>query len=171
MATQIESVPADATAAYPLAPDTYERLLAFGSIALLACVVAALARGQAQWALVPANVWLHLATIVVALGLTPIMLLRRRGDRRHRRLGRIWAVAMVLTAALSFTIRTSGGFSAIHILSAGTLLMVPAMVISARRHQIARHRRLIRGLVTGALLIAGAFTFPFGRMLGRWLFG
>jgi uncharacterized membrane protein len=36
---------------------------------------------------------------------------------------------------------------------------------------VARHRRTIRALVIGALLVAGFFTFPFGRMLGVWLFG
>jgi uncharacterized membrane protein len=38
------------------------------------------------------------------------------------------------------------------------------------RHH-ARHRRGIRAMVLGALLIAGFFTFPFDRLLGRWLFG
>jgi uncharacterized membrane protein len=28
-----------------------------------------------------------------------------------------------------------------------------------------------RGMVLGALLVAGFFTFPFGRLMGRWLFG
>ena len=29
---------------------------------------------------------------------------------------------------------------------------------------------MVRGLVIGALLIAGFFTFPFNRLLGSWLF-
>jgi len=29
----------------------------------------------------------------------------------------------------------------------------------------------VRGLIIGALLIAGFFTFPFHRLLGHWLFG
>jgi uncharacterized membrane protein len=33
-----------------------------------------------------------------------------------------------------------------------------------------RHRRGVRAMVTGALLIAGFFTFPFDRLLGHWLF-
>ena len=32
------------------------------------------------------------------------------------------------------------------------------------------HRGSVRGMVTGALLVAGFFTFPFDRMLGHWLF-
>ena len=30
---------------------------------------------------------------------------------------------------------------------------------------------LVRGLVIGALVVAGAVTFPLGRLLGTWLFG
>jgi uncharacterized membrane protein len=35
---------------------------------------------------------------------------------------------------------------------------------------VKRHRRSVRAMVTGALLIAGFFTFPFNRLLGHWLF-
>jgi uncharacterized membrane protein len=45
------------------------------------------------------------------------------------------------------------------------------LVWYARRHQVARHRGAVRGMVMGALLVAGFFTFPFGRLMGRWLFG
>ena len=59
----------------------------------------------------------------------------------------------------------------IHIISAVTLVLVPRLVWTARHHRVAQHRRAVRGLVTGALLIAGFFTFPFDRLLGHWLFG
>lgn len=121
----------------------------------------------------PAIVWLHLLTIGVALALTPTLLLQARGTRRHRTLGQVWAMAMLLTAALSFGIRGSSpsGWSFIHILSGAMLVMVPGLWWSARRRQVASHRRRVRGVVTGPLLVAGAFTFPFDRLLGHWLFG
>ena len=80
---------------------------------------------------------------------------------------------MLLTAALSFGIRLSGhgGLSVIHLLSAWVLIQAPMIWWTARTHRIARHRRLVRAMVTGALLIAGFFTFPFDRLLGHWLFG
>ena len=154
------------------APDTFERILAGGAIVLTLAVLIALARGRAHWAEVPWPVWAHLATILLALALTPTMLLRPRGDRLHRRLGRVWAVAMIATALISFGVRLSGrgGFSLIHLLSVWTLIQVPIIWWSARRHNVLRHRRAVRGMVFGALLIAGFFTFPFGRMLGSWLF-
>jgi uncharacterized membrane protein len=77
------------------------------------------------------------------------------------------------TALVSFNIRlnTPGQHSWIHVLSVLTMLLVPTIVFSARRHKIARHRRFARGTIVGALLLAGFFTFPFERLLGKWLFG
>jgi uncharacterized membrane protein len=156
-----------------LAPDLYERILTGAALLLLAAVAAALWRGQAEWNRVPPIVWAHIATIVIALALTPIMLIRRRGDRLHRLLGWVWCGAIAITAIASFWIRGLNGpsLSFIHILSAWTLFQVPLIVIAARSHNVARHRSAVRGMVTGALLIAGIFTFPFGRLLGHWLFG
>jgi uncharacterized membrane protein len=162
-----------AAVAKPIAADGYERGLAVAASLLIVAVATALLRGRAQWHQVPPFVWAHIATILVALALTPVILLGRRGDRRHRTLGTIWVIAMLLTAALSFGIRLSnpGGFGPIHILSVWVLIQAPLLWHTARTHQVVRHRRSVRGLVTGALLIAGFFTFPFDRLLGHWLFG
>lgn len=156
-----------------LRPDTFERVLAVGAVVLLAAMLIAIARGRAQWDQLPATVWVHLITIAIALVLTPVMLLRRRGDARHRLLGWIWVGAMIATAVFSLFIRLTnpGGFSIIHILSIWTLIQVPIIAWSARTHNVARHRGSVRGMVLGALLIAGFFTFPFDRILGQWLFG
>jgi len=157
----------------PITPDTYERGLAIASVVLFACVIAAVFKGQAEWPRVTATIWLHLTTIMVAVALTPVMLLRRRGNRSHRMLGWVWVTAMLATAASSFFVRNvnSGGFSFIHILSVWTLVQVPLIVWTARNRKVAGHRRAVRGMVTGALLVAGLFTFPFDRLLGHWLFG
>ena len=156
-----------------LAPDAIDRALAAASLVLLLLVSAAIARGFGEWSTVAPVVWGHILTILAALVLTPVMLLRRRGDRLHRRLGWIWAASLFLTAALTFGIRgiNGGGLSLIHVLSAWTMLQVPLIVLAARKHQHARHRAAVRGMVTGALLIAGFFTFPFDRLMGHWLFG
>jgi uncharacterized membrane protein len=158
---------------HPWAPEAVDRVLALAAAVLLAAVLAALARGHAEWGRVPAVVWTHIATILVALALTPVMLLRPRGDAPHRALGWVWASALFLTAFISFWVRTinPGGFSLIHLLSLLTIVQVPLIVFHARRHDWKRHRRAVRGMVTGALLVAGFFTFPFGRLMGNWLFG
>jgi uncharacterized membrane protein len=158
--------------AQPLAPDTYERVLSVGAVVLLGFVFVAVLKGRAQWAQIPPLIWPHLATITVAVALTPVMLLRPRGTRAHRQLGWIWVIAMFSTAFLSLFVRNvnHGSFSFIHILSIWTLIQVPIIVWSARTHNVKRHRRSVRAMVTGALLIAGFFTFPFNRLLGQWLF-
>lgn len=167
------AAPAPPSSRISLRPDTLDRILSAAALLLLAFVLTALARGRSQWAEVPAVVWGHIATILVAVILTPVMLLRPRGDRLHRRLGWAWVSAMALTAALTFAIRgiNQGALSLIHILSAWTLIQVPLIVWSARAHRHRRHRNSVRAMVAGALLIAGVFTFPFDRLLGRWLFG
>jgi uncharacterized membrane protein len=170
MATTAAAAPPRAKAI--LKPDIFDRFLSAAAIALLAAVAAAIWKGRAEWGEVPDLVWAHIATIVTALVLTPVMLLRRRGDRLHRRLGWIWAAAMAATAAATFGIRglNQGSLSLIHILSAWTLIQVPLIVWAARNHNLARHRAAVRGMVTGALIIAGIFTFPFDRLMGHWLF-
>jgi uncharacterized membrane protein len=171
MATTV--APAPPSARISLKPELFDRILSGAALVLLGFVFAALWRGRAEWGEVPAFVWGHIATIVLATLLTPVMLLRRRGDRLHRRLGWIWVTAMGATAALTFGIRgiNGGAMSLIHILSAWTLIQVPLIVWTARTHRHRHHRGAVRGMVAGALLIAGIFTFPFGRLLGHWLFG
>jgi uncharacterized membrane protein len=157
----------------PLGPDWVERLCGVLALALLFAATIAVIKGQPFWGNIPWSVWGHLATLAIALGITPIMLWRRRGDRLHRQLGWFWATCMFATALISLDIRliNRGGFSWIHLLSIITIIGVPVLVISARRHDIARHRKQARTFVIGALLIAGFFTFPFNRLLGGWLFG
>jgi uncharacterized membrane protein len=161
----------------PRLPNT---VLAVASGALALAALVATVRGRAEWHLVPPLIWLHLASVLLATSLTPIMLLRRKGDGRHRRLGYVWVGAMLLTAitSLFFSTRAPGGwgvftgdFSFIHILSVLVLVQVPRIVMAARAHDRRRHERGVRGVVIGALLIAGFFTFPLGRLLGSWLSG
>ncbi len=149
-----------------------DKLLAAAAAILLAAALTAIAKGYGGWAEIPVNIWLHLSTILVATALTPVMLLRRRGDRLHRLLGYVWVAAMFVTAAVSFDIRliNQGGFSPIHILSAFTMIQAPMIVLRARQHRWRRHRNSVRLMVAGALLAAGFFTFPFGRLMGNWLF-
>jgi uncharacterized membrane protein len=80
---------------------------------------------------------------------------------------------MFLTALDTMFVRmiNQGGFSWIHLLSIWTMIQVPLIVLRARSHNVAGHRSAVRGMVTGALMIAGFFTFMFDRMLGHWLLG
>ncbi len=156
-----------------LAPNRVEQISGLLAIVLMGFIIVAVVKGMPHWHEIPFIIWPHLVLIMIALALTPIMLLRRRGDKAHRALGWIWTICMFSTAVISLGIRliNHGGFSPIHLLSLFTILGVPVLVIAARRHDIARHRGQARGFVIGALLVAGFFTFPFNRLLGSWLFG
>lgn len=132
--------------------------------------------GAPQSRIMSLPVMLHLATVVPALLLGPVVLWRRKGDATHRMLGRIWVVLMLVTAISSAFIRTPGagiagtGFSFLHIFTVWTLINVPLAVLAARRGQIDRHRGMMSGLYIG-LLIAGAFTMIPGRLLSSLVFG
>ncbi len=153
-------------------PERIDWLLSIGAVVLFATAVAAIVRGHDQWRMVPPLIWVHLTTVLVATALTPVMLLRMRGDRHHRTIGKIWITAMLATAIASLFIHVSGPghFSVIHLLSLWTLFQVPLIWWTARHHNVVRHRRAVHGMVIGALLVAGFFTFPFHRLLGTWLF-
>lgn len=171
MASVAQRTAAEARPVGSLVADAYEKALAVGAIVLFATILVALARGHAHWPQVPWVIWGHLVTVMFALALTPVMLLRPRGDGAHRTLGKVWVGAMFLTAVESFFVRFShpGQFSFIHIISLYVVIAAPRIWWSAKTHRIRSHRRQVRGMVTGALLIAGFFTLPPFRLLGAWL--
>ncbi len=157
-------------------------LLAALCALLCAAVAVAIARGVGAWARVPPLVWLHLGTVLLAMALAPVMLLRKKATRSHRQLGYVWVSAMLATAVISLFFSTAatrpgslgvftGDVSPIHLISIFVIVMAPMVVVRARQHDRIRHERSVRGLVIGALLVAGFFTFPFDRLLGTWLFG
>ena len=156
-----------------LHPAPIDRWLAAGTGLMLLVVGAAALRGAGQWGAAPLLIRCHLLAVIVALALTPAILLRRRGDQLHRVMGYGWIAAMALTALSSLFVQTiaPGHFSPIHVLSIYVLVSLPLIVRAARQGRIARHRAMIRGMVTGALVIAGLFTFTSNRLLGSWLFG
>ena len=77
-------------------------------------------------------------------------------------------------SATSFWIhdlRIWGIWSPIHLLSIFTLVTLPLAVLYARRHRVDRHRWAMIAIFTGALVIAGMFTFVPGRIMHRVVFG
>jgi uncharacterized membrane protein len=99
----------------------------------------------------------HAFAATVALPLGAYQLFRRpQGDLRHRRIGRIWAIAMLYVAVSSFWIRDlrHGRLSLLHVLSVVTLVGVLVGIRNARRGNIAGHRANMRGAWLG---LVGAF--------------
>lgn len=154
-----------------------ERLIVAGSIGVTGLVIATLAKralvAGPSLGLGGASPWLmlHLASVLPALPLGAYLLARRKGDRRHRLLGRVWAVLAMLTALSSFGLHgMTGHLSWIHILSVITVIGVPRAIWMAIKGDIPRHRRGIT-ILCGSFAMAGLFAFLPGRLFGVWLLG
>ncbi len=120
----------------------------------------------------PTTVQVHVIAALLAVALTPLVLLRRKGDARHKVLGRIWVLAMALTALSSFAIhdiRLIGPFSPIHVLSAFTLYTLGTAIMAARAGNITAHKQSMIGAM-GGLLGAGLFTLLPGRLMSHVVF-
>ncbi len=120
---------------------------------------------------------LHLATVLPAIPLGIFILLRRKGDRLHKILGRVWMGLMLFTAVDTLFIHsinhsdTFFGLSPIHFFSFLTIWSVPYSVFNAMRGNIEAHRRSVTGLFIGGLVVAGLFAFLPGRFMWLWVFG
>ena len=112
---------------------------------------------------------IHAAVALAALVLGALVFMRRKGTGSHRLLGRAWVALMLVTAISSFWIKSDGRFSWIHGLSVLVIFGLGGAVYFAISGNIARHRRIMKGLFTGGLVIAGAFTLLPQRLLGRML--
>jgi uncharacterized membrane protein len=117
---------------------------------------------------------IHAFVALAALVLGALQLFRKKGDRPHRTLGRIWVGLMAIVALSSFfiwTIRLWGLFSPIHLISIFTLVMLWRGVAFARRHDIRSHRRTMQFTYVLALVVTGLFTFLPGRTMYQVAFG
>jgi uncharacterized membrane protein len=116
----------------------------------------------------------HAFAAMAAFALGIVQLSAPKGTLPHRTIGWIWVAFMTVIAASSFWIhgyRIIGPFSPIHFLSIFTLVMLPLAVLHARRHRVVNHRNTMIGIFTGALVIAGLFTFLPGRIMHAVAFG
>lgn len=112
----------------------------------------------------------HIASAAGALVFGAVTLSLRKGTPTHRLFGRIWVALMVLTALVSFGIRSSGHFSWIHLLSVWTLVALAASIYAIIRGNVRMHRRGMISAYVG-LSIAGVFTLLPGRRLGSLVWG
>ena len=116
---------------------------------------------------------IHLASVLPALPLGLYVLLSRKGDARHRMLGKLWAGLMVVAALSALALRdlNHGQFSVIHIFVPVTLIGLWRAIAAARAGRIETHRRVMVSLYLAGLIGAGSFAFLPGRVMGTWLFG
>lgn len=126
----------------------------------------------------PLAIQLHVAAICVAVILAPLQLILPKGTPRHRAMGWIWVAALVgaCVSALFILDRPIpphvGPVSWLHLLAVFTLTSLWRAIAAARRHDIERHRRIMRSIAYFALGIPliVAFAVP-GRIMFQVLFG
>lgn len=119
------------------------------------------------------HIQFHIALAIVALGLGPVALYRKRRDRIHKMYGYAWVVCMTGVALSSFTITSFGvvgPFSPIHLLSVWTLWSLFIAMRHVINGRIALHRLIMRNLYWYGLIIAGLFNFLPGRSTNRIFF-
>lgn len=119
---------------------------------------------------IEATVALHLGAAGVALALTAVLAVMRKGMPRHRLLGRVWAGAMLTLAIGAFWIRHDGGLSWLHGFSVLTLVSLPYALFAIRRGNRRGHRHAMTGLSLGLIGAALGALAP-GRLISTWWFG
>lgn len=122
----------------------------------------------------PPEIPLHAMAAMAAFVLGVIQLVGPKGTLPHRTVGWIWVLLMLAVALSSFwihRIKLWGPWSPIHLLSIFTLTMLPLGVWYAHRHRVVDHRRVMIGIFSGALVVAGLFTLLPGRIMHMVVFG
>jgi len=120
--------------------------------------------------------YIHLATVVPAFFIGTLLMLKPKGTGSHRVLGRAFMLLMLATALISLLMPAEVGpqlashFGFIHLFSLLTLICVPAAWVAIRTGERQRHRRILIGLYSGGLVVAGAFALMPGRLLHGWIF-
>ena len=116
----------------------------------------------------------HAMAAMAAFVLGVVQFAAPKGTLPHRTIGWIWVLLMLAVAGSSFwihQIRLWGPWSPIHLLSIFTLIMVPLAVWNAHGHRVKDHRRIMIGVFSGALVVAGLFTLLPGRIMHMVVFG
>ncbi len=123
---------------------------------------------------VPLAVQVHAFAAVAAFALGALQFAGiRMGRTAHRVLGWSWVALMAIVAGSAMFIREifDGWLSPIHLFVPLTIVGIAAGLGAIRRGDVSAHRRHMRGVFIGALVIAGAFTFLPGRTMHAVLFG
>lgn len=113
---------------------------------------------------------IHVIAAVAALVSGAAIASMPKGTPRHRALGRLAAIAMLVTALTSFFIFGQNGWSPIHALSLVTLVSLSSGLWFIRMGNVPAHRGSMTGAWLG-LLGAAAFTLWPGRIMHQVFFG
>ncbi len=124
----------------------------------------------------PVDIQIHILAALIAAGLGPVAIYRRRRDRAHRIIGRIWVTSMAILAATGLMIPAVvlpliGPFGPIHLLSFWVIWTLWRGVSAIRRGDRTTHAYEMRSLYWQGLAIAGLLALLPGRRLNAMIFG
>lgn len=115
----------------------------------------------------------HLLAALAALVLGAVLMVKRKGRTFHRVAGWVWVSLVAVTAGVTLFITdlNHGSWSLLHLFTGWVLLATPLAVMWAKRHDVARHRRMMMGLFYGGFAINLFFAFIPGRAMWMLFFG
>ena len=109
--------------------------------------------------------WLHTAACVVAMAAFVPVMLARKGGRRHRGAGKVYAVAYVVLGLTSLGIYSAQGFWFPHWLAIGGLVVLMAGWLAVRAKPAGwRYVHLVAMLLSAYNLFGGAVNEAFLRI-------
>lgn len=115
---------------------------------------------------------IHMLVAIGAFFLGGAILIMKKGTAGHKMAGRVFGILMLLTATTAIFIRdlNNGNFSFIHIFVPITFVGMYQIVSTIRKGDVKRHKKHVRNMYFGALLIPGAFAFLPGRTMWMMFF-
>ncbi len=121
----------------------------------------------------PAAIQIHAFGAMGAFGLGSAQMILPKGRSAHIIMGWVWVVLMVMVASSAFFIRgiNHGSFSPIHLFIPLTIFGLYGGLSALQRKDGRGHGKAMRGLFSGALLLAGFFAFLPGRLMWTSIFG
>lgn len=124
------------------------------------------------WSSSPAIV-VHTVLAFGTLVLGGFVMLSKKGTAKHKLAGRLFLGLMIGVAITALFIRGLNGtkFSWIHIFVPVTLFAAWETVYYIRKNNLKGHKRAVKGLFFGELLIPGALSFLPGRLMWAVVFG
>lgn len=121
-------------------------------------------------------IYAHLATVIPAVFLGSILLLKSKGTSLHRSLGKVYMTLMLLTAIITLLMPARlgptlfGHFGFIHGFSLLVIYSVPIAIFYVKRGNIIAHKSVMKGMFLGGIVLAGGFALMPGRYLNTVLF-
>jgi uncharacterized membrane protein len=111
------------------------------------------------------DIYIHLLAVIPSLILGAINLSLKKGTLTHKRIGKVWAVLMLITAISSLFIMPTGSLTWLHLFSILVIICIPVGVFSIRKGNIKRHTYCMLGAYIGTVISAYFAVMTPGRFL------